>query len=60
VSSLVQHLILVLTNILFRPFKIVGGSEGKPVVEVENGGKTAKYVRVYLVVLLSETYPLPS
>jgi len=34
-----------LTRILFRPFKIVGGPEGKPVVEVESEGKAVKYVR---------------
>jgi molecular chaperone DnaK len=28
-----------------RPFKIVGGADGKPLVEVESEGKPAKYVR---------------
>jgi hypothetical protein len=47
----------VLILILFRPFKIVGGSEGKPLVEVESGGKTAKYVRLHQGFLLLEAYP---
>ena len=36
----------VLTRTFFRPFKIVGGQDGKPLVEVESEGKAAKYVRM--------------
>ena len=43
---------LVLTPILSRPFKVVGGSEGKPLVEVESGEKTVRYVSVHLCSLI--------
>ena len=39
------HTILLILMEISRPFKIVGGPEGNPLVEVESGGKTAKYVR---------------
>ena len=51
---------LVLTRVPFRPFKIVSGPGGAPVVEVESGGKAAKYVRVCLTLIISNTYLLPN
>ena len=48
-SPLILYTILpALTEMLFRPFKIVGGQDGKPLVEVESEGKPARYVRVFL------------
>lgn len=46
--------------ISFRPFKIVGGPDGKPVVEVESGGKAAKYVCAYLVPARYEAHLSPT
>jgi molecular chaperone DnaK len=42
-----------------RPFKIVGGAEGNPLVEVESGGKTNKYVRTHLAPIHSKVYLSP-
>lgn len=48
-SSLLPHVNPpALTPTFFRPFKIVGGQDGKPLVEVESEGKAAKYVRIHV------------
>ena len=49
-----------MTQTLSRPFKVVGGPEGKPVVEVESEGKSARYVCVHQIFRLFEAYLPPS
>ncbi len=36
----------MLNHALYRPFKIVPKSDGRPAVEVENGGKKQSFVSI--------------